>query len=246
MLSITVAASRAAGTSPDPGLHIPDGFLSTPIAIAGWVVTIAVVALATRMANRKLNERAVPLMGVMAAFIFAAQMMNFPVAGGTSGHMLGGALAAILLGPWAAIIVMTAVVGLQAFLFQDGGIAALGTNILNMGILTALIGYVIYRGVHVATGARDATGARGAMGLVAAFAAAWVSVEAAAILTSVQLALSDTSPLDVALPAMAGVHALIGIGEGLITAAALGFIMSTRADLLPDTAAEPSPAAARS
>ncbi|MGE3961887.1 MAG: energy-coupling factor ABC transporter permease [Dehalococcoidia bacterium] len=239
MLSIATAVAGSAGAGVDPGLHIPDGFMSTPIAIAGWVVTIAVVALAARMANRSLNERAVPLMGVMAAFIFAAQMMNFPVAGGTSGHMLGGALAAILLGPWAAIIVMTAVVGLQAFLFQDGGIAVLGVNIFNMGILTALVGYGIYRGFQLATGAR------GAMALFAAFVAAWVTVEGAAVLTAVQLALSDTSPLDVALPAMVGVHALIGIGEGLITAAALGFIMSTRADLLPDYARDAASATAR-
>ena len=237
MLSVALGASRTAGMGPHPGLHIPDGFLSTPIAIAGWVIMVAFVALAARMANRRLNERAVPLMGVMAAFIFAAQMMNFPVAGGTSGHMLGGALAAILLGPWAAIIIMAAVVGLQAFLFQDGGIAALGMNIFNMGILTAFVGYGVYRGVQLVTGAR------GAVALVAAFIAAWVSVEASAVVTSVELALSETSPLDVALPAMAGVHALIGIGEGLITAAALGFIMSTRADLLPNHNAEAANAA---
>ncbi len=225
MLSIAVTTTEATGIA--PGLHIPDGFLSTPISIAGWAVTIAVIALAARMANNTLNERAVPLMGVMAAFIFAAQMMNFPVAGGTSGHMLGGALAAILLGPWAAVIVMAAVVGLQAFLFQDGGIAVLGVNIFNMGILTAFLGYAIYRGVMAVAGTNRA------VALGAAFVAAWITVEAAAALTSVQLAISDTSPLDVALPAMVGVHALIGIGEGLITAAALGFIMSTRADLLP-------------
>lgn len=237
MLSMAVTTTEAtAGVA--PGLHIPDGFLSTPISIVGWVVTIALIALAARLANNRLNERAVPLMGVMAAFIFAAQMMNFPVAGGTSGHMLGGALAAILLGPWAAVIVMAAVVGLQAFLFQDGGIAVLGVNIFNMGILTAFVGYGVYRAVQVVGGGGHT------VSLIAAFAAAWITVEAAAILTAVQLALSDTSPLDVALPAMVGVHALIGIGEGLITAAALGFIMSTRADLLPTHSREA--AAARS
>jgi len=236
MLSIAVTTTEVVGAS--PGLHIPDGFLSTPISIVGWVATIAIVALAARMANNRLNERAVPLMGVMAAFIFAAQMMNFPVAGGTSGHMLGGALAAILLGPWAAVIVMAAVVGLQAFLFQDGGIAVLGVNIFNMGILTAFVGYGVYRVVQMVIG-----GGRTAS-LIGAFAAAWITVEAAAVLTAFQLALSDTSPLNVALPAMVGVHALIGIGEGLITAAALGFIMSTRADLLPTHTREA--AAARS
>lgn len=221
---------------PAPGLHIPDGFVSTPVAIVGWVLAVAILAVAVRFANQRLNERAVPLMGVMAAFIFAAQMMNFPVAGGTSGHMLGGALAAILLGPWAAIIVMTAVVGLQAVLFQDGGIAAMGVNVLNMGMLTAFVGYGIYRL------ARPFVAANQPALLVVAFVAAWVSVQVAALATTFQLAISDTSPLDVALPAMMGVHALIGIGEGLITAAALGFILSTRADLLPD--APPAPRAA--
>lgn len=229
MMILSVMVSLPERTQ-GPALHIPDGFLSTPIAIAGWVVTIAVLALAVRMTNRSLDERAVPLMGVMAAFIFAAQMMNFPVAGGTSGHMLGGALAAILLGPWAAIIVMTAVVGLQAVLFQDGGMAVMGANILNMGILTAFIGAGLY--AIAKPFARSA-----APMLVVAFVAAWLSVEASAIATSLQLAASDTSPLDVVLPAMVGVHALIGIGEGLITAAAIGFVGATRPDLIPSATA---------
>lgn len=229
MMALAAGAAEITQTY-GPGLHIPDGFVSVPVAIAGWVASIALIALAVRQADRDLNERAVPLMGVMAAFIFAAQMMNFPVAGGTSGHMLGGALAAILLGPWAAIIVMTAVVGLQAVIFQDGGIAAMGVNILNMGILTALVGYAIHRG------ARPFTQGNQTRVLAVAFAAAWITVQVAALATTLQLALSDTSPLDVALPAMMGVHALIGIGEGLITAAALGFIMATRADLLPGAA----------
>ena len=234
---MATAISTVGGASAGPALHIPDGFVSTPIALAGWVATVAVLAVAVRMSNRRLNERAVPLMGVMAAFIFAAQMMNFPVAGGTSGHMLGGALAAMLLGPWAAVIVLTAVVGLQAVLFQDGGIAALGVNVLNMGVLTAFVGYAIYRA------ASPLTAGRRTLTLAVAFVAAWVSVETASLATTVQLALSGTSPLDVALPAMLGVHALIGIGEGLITAAALGFIMSTRADLLPEW--QPAMAASR-
>lgn len=219
-----------------PAMHIPDGFMSGPVIAVGWVLAIGAIAFSVRMADRTLSDRAVPLMGVMAAFIFAAQMMNFPVAGGTSGHMLGGALAAILLGPWAAIIVMTAVVALQALLFQDGGIAVMGLNILNMGIVTALLGWVIYRGA--APLERIFGGGR----LVAAFAAAWISVEAAAIFTTFELALSDTSPLDVALPAMVGVHALIGIGEGLITAAALGFVMATRPDLVERPATTNQPA----
>ncbi|MCC7168800.1 MAG: energy-coupling factor ABC transporter permease, partial [Rhodospirillales bacterium] len=209
-----------------PALHIPDGFLSAPVSIVGWIVTAAVVGVAARRAERTLSDRAVPLMGVMAAFIFAAQMMNFPVAGGTSGHLLGGALAAALLGPWAAIIVMTAVVGLQGLLFQDGGLLVMGANIFNMGIVTAGLSTLLFRAARPFAG--HGTGA-----LVVAFAVAWVTVEAAAILTAVQLAVSGTSPIEVALPAMVGVHALIGIGEGLITAAALAFIRATSPNLLP-------------
>jgi cobalt/nickel transport system permease protein len=210
-----------------PAMHIPDGFVNAPVAGVGFALSGIAIAAAVRMTNRNLAERTVPLMGVMAAFIFAAQMMNFPVAGGTSGHMLGGALAAILLGPWAAIIVMTTVVGVQALIFQDGGLAALGINVFNMGIITAFVGYGLYwtfaRFAHVAPWVR----------MAGPFVAAWVSVQLAALACSFELALSDTSPLNVALPAMMGVHALIGIGEGLITTAAVAFIWTTRRDLLP-------------
>ncbi|MXZ46516.1 MAG: energy-coupling factor ABC transporter permease [Chloroflexi bacterium] len=209
-----------------PALHIPDGFVSAPVAAGGWVLAAAVIALAARRADRNLDERAAPLMGVMAAFIFAGQMVNFPVAGGTSGHLVGGALAAILLGPWAAIIVMTAVVALQALLFQDGGLAALGVNTLNMAVLSVLVGWGVYRVLQPLGGLHPALAA------AAAFAAAWLSVEVAAIATTLQLAASATSPLAVALPAMVGVHALIGIGEGLITLGALGLVRAARPDLL--------------
>ncbi len=128
-------------------LHIPDGFLNVPISIACWIVAIALIALATRRAQSTLNERQLPLMGIIAAFIFAAQMINFPVAGGTSGRLLGGVLAAVTLGPWAGILVMTAVIAVQALLFQDGGLLVMGANILNMGLITALIGYGLYRSV---------------------------------------------------------------------------------------------------
>ena len=216
-------------------LHIPDGFLSAPIAASTYALMIAALAGAVWRTNRTLEERTVPLMGVLAAFIFAGQMMNFPVAGGTSGHLLGGALAAILLGPWAAIVVMTAVIGVQALIFQDGGLAVLGANIFNMGVLTALTGYVIFRlAVSVAGGRRPIL-------LVGAFVAAWVSVMVAALATSVQLAVSDTSPWSVVFPAMTGVHTLIGFGEGLITAGAVAFILSTRPDLLRVPDAGPPP-----
>jgi cobalt/nickel transport system permease protein len=209
-----------------PALHIPDGFISTPLALAGYAVTIVFIALAIRHTDKHMGEKAVPLMGVLAAFIFAAQMINFPVAGGTSGHLLGGTLAAILVGPWAAIIIMASVVGVQALIFQDGGLTVLGVNILNMGILTAFVGYGIYM-VFV-----KAMPGQPAARLAGAFIGAWVSVMAAAALTAVQLAISGTSPLDVALPAMLGVHALIGIGEGLITMGVVAFVSTTRPELL--------------
>ncbi|KPK47964.1 MAG: hypothetical protein AMJ77_01460 [Dehalococcoidia bacterium SM23_28_2] len=209
-----------------PAMHIPDGFVSGPVAGVGFVLAGVAIGFAVWRTNRTIGERFVPFMGVMAAFIFAAQMMNFPVAGGTSGHMVGGALAAILLGPWAAMIAMTAVVGVQALVFQDGGLAALGANVFNMSVVACLVGYVVYtafiRFSHIAPWVR----------YVAAFAAAWFAVELAAIACSIELALSDTSPLTVALPAMVGVHAAIGVGEGLITVAAVAFVTATRPDLL--------------
>ncbi|MFO7583633.1 MAG: energy-coupling factor ABC transporter permease [Anaerolineales bacterium] len=205
-------------------LHIPDGFLSTLVSLVFWVLTIIAVAIAISKTNKSLGERQIPLMGIMAAFIFAAQMLNFPVAGGTSGHFLGGALAAIVLGPWAGILVMTAVIAVQALLFQDGGLLVMGANIFDMGILTAIIGFGLYRSVSAS--------ANKTLKLAVAGAAAWLSTMAAALLTALQLWISGTSSLQIVLPAMLGVHALIGIGEAIVTAAALGFIFQTRPDLL--------------
>ena len=208
--------------SPTP-LHIPDGFLNLMVSLVCWVITALTLGAAISRTNKSLGERQIPLMGVMAAFIFAAQMINFPVAGGTSGHLLGGALASIVLGPWAGMLVMTAVIAVQALLFQDGGLLVMGANILNMGLVTAAIGYGLYRSV----GNGSKTVRLGAAGV-----AAWLSVMAAALLTSLQLWLSGTSQLGIVIPAMLGVHALIGLGEALITVFALGFILQTRPDLL--------------
>ena len=209
--------------SPTP-LHIPDGFLSLFVSILFWVITLITLSIAVRR-TENIDEKQVPLMGVMAAFIFAAQMINFPVAGGTSGHLLGGALAAIMLGPWAGMLVMTAVVAVQGLLFQDGGLLVMGANIFNMGLLTAAIGFGLYK---VADG-RKRTLKLGAAGI-----GAWLSVMAGALFTALQLWLSGTARLDIVLPAMLGVHALIGVGEALITVAALAFIFNTRPDLIED------------
>lgn len=204
-------------------LHIPDGFLSLVVSIICWVITALVIGAAISRTNKSLGEKQIPLMGVMAAFIFAAQMINFPVAGGTSGHLLGGALAAIILGPWAGMLVMTAVIAVQALLFQDGGLLVMGANIMNMGLITAAIGYGLYRSV---------SGQSRTIKLGVAGVAAWLSVMAGALLTALQLWLSGTSELGIVIPAMLGVHALIGLGEAFITVSALAFILQTRPDLL--------------
>ena len=213
--------------SPEP-LHLPDGFLSIITSIICWAITVSIIGIAISRTNKSLGEKQVPLMGVMAAFIFAAQMINFPVAGGTSGHLLGGALAAIVLGPWAGMLVMTAVIAVQALLIQDGGLLVMGANILNMGLLTAAVGYGLYRSVL-----GKSQGARLAMAGVAA----WLSVMTGALATALQLWLSGTAPLEIVVPAMLAVHALIGIGEALITVAALSFIFRTRPDILDEESA---------
>jgi len=204
-------------------LHIPDGFLSLSVSLIFWLVTLAVLFVAVRQTRDAFDESLAPLAGIMAAFIFAAQMLNFPVAGGTSGHLLGGVLAAVTLGPWVGMLVMTAVIALQALLFQDGGLLVMGANIFNMGLLTVLVGVAFYR-------LGDGRSLRVKLGLTAV--AAWLSVMAAALATAAQLWLSGTASLNVVMPAMLGVHALIGIGEAAITAAALSFIWRARPDAL--------------
>jgi len=204
-------------------MHIPDGFLSIIISIICWVITVMVLSIAISRTNKSLGEKQVPLMGVMAAFIFAAQMINFPVAGGTSGHLLGGTLAAITLGPWAGMLVMTAVIAVQGLLFQDGGLIVMGANILNMGLLTAAVGYGLYR---------TSFGRSQRTKLTVAGIAAWISVMTGALATALELWLSGTARLNIVIPAMLGVHALIGLGEALITVAALSFIFRSRPDLL--------------
>jgi len=207
-------------------MHIPDGFVSPATAAVTYVASGAAVAYAARRANATLGERQVPLMGVSAAFIFAAQMLNFTVAGGTSGHLLGGALAAILLGPWVGTLVITAVLAVQALLFQDGGLLALGANVFNMAVVGVWSGYAVY----ALLGRLLGEGRLAAM--VRGFAAGWLSVVLAALCCAVELALSGTSSWAVTVPAMGGIHALIGIGEGLITVAVLAFVAVARPDLL--------------
>ena len=211
--------------SPQP-MHIPDGFLSVLVSLAFWVLAVAGVGVALWRAGKELDERKVPLMGVLGATIFAGQMLNFAVAGGTSGHLMGAAIAAILLGPWSAVLVMTSVVSIQALLFQDGGLLALGANIFNMAVVGPFVAYGVYQTIaKLGRGKPWATFTGG-------FVAAWTSIVVAALVVALQLAFSGTSPADVSIPAMGLVHTLIGVGEGLITVGALAFLYATRRDLL--------------
>lgn len=221
-----IVVSAPSSSPQAPPMHIPDGFLSAPVSLLLWLVAIVGVGYALMRVNRDLDDRRVPLMGVMAAAIFAGQMLNFAVAAGTSGHLMGAALAAIVLGPWAAIVVMTSVVGTQALLFQDGGLLALGANIVNMALIGVAVGYAIYVTVHRWVGRRR-------WGLfVSGFASAWFSIVVAALFVALQLAASGTSPANFAVPAMGGIHMLIGIGEGLITVGAVALLRAARPDLV--------------
>ncbi len=210
-------------------LHIPDGFLNLPIIFVTWVIAIGLIALALSRSQAEYQEKAVPLMGVCGAFIFAAQMINFPIPGGTSGHLLGGTLAGALLGPWAGSLVMVAVFIVQAVLFQDGGLTVLGANIFNMGLVGTFAGYYLYKAIRFAIGRNKLSGM-----VIGAAVAAWTSVMVGSLLCAIQLAISGTVPLTVALAAMATWHVIIGIGEAVITVIALSFIWRTRPDMFYD------------
>ena len=223
--TMALVPTQASPSLPAP-MHVPDGFLSAWVSVLLWIVAIVGVGYALKRVNRELDERKVPLMGVMAATIFAGQMLNFSVTGGTSGHLMGAALAAIVLGPWAAVVVMACVVGTQALLFQDGGLLALGANIVNMGLVGVAVGYATHLTVQKLAG-------RQRWGLLAGgFVSGWLSIVVAALFVALQLAISGTSPANVSVPAMGGIHMLIGIGEGLITAGALALLMAARPDLV--------------
>jgi cobalt/nickel transport system permease protein len=215
-------------------MHIPDGFIDGKTAATTAALSAMGVGFALRQVKRKLARRRVPLLGLAAAFLFAAQMINFPVYGGTSGHLVGGVLVAALLGPSAAIVVLTTVLIVQCFLFADGGVLALGANIFNMAIVGAAGGYGIYKLVSSVL-----PGARGRVAAVAF--AGWCSAVLAAIFCAGQLAWSRTVSWPVAFTAMAGVHMLIGLGEGLISALVFVAIQRIRPDLVGDMAETEQP-----
>lgn len=210
-------------------LHIPDGYLSWPVSLVNWVIAVGLIAVSLQKVKESYQDRTVPLMGVVAAFIFAAQMINFPIPGGTSGHLLGGTLAGVLIGPWAGTLVMTVVFIVQAVFFQDGGLTVLGANIINMGLIGTFGGYYVYLILRRLFGFQHWRGMA-----IGAAVASWVSVVVAALVTALELALSGTVELQVALVAMLGWHLFIGIGEAIITVMALSYIWKTRPDLFFD------------
>jgi len=209
-------------------VHVPDGFLDAPTSAATAVVAVAAVAVCVRGARRELDERTAPMAGLVAAFVFAVQMLNFPVGAGTSGHLLGGALAAILVGPFTGALCVAVVLGIQALLFADGGLTALGTNVTLMSMTTVLVGY----GLFVAL-TKVLPRTRGSV-IGASFVSGLVSVPASALLFVGLYAVGGTAdiPLDTLAAAMLGVHLLIGIGEGLITAVAVSSVLAVRPDLV--------------
>lgn len=215
-------------------MHVPDGFVGGWLNGATYACSAAACGVAAWRAGKTLGERQVPLLGMTAAFVFAAQMLNFPVAGGTSGHFLGATLAAILLGPLNAILVMAVVLVIQCLGYADGGLTALGTNILNMGVAPALVYVTAFSALR-----RLAGGGRGAL-FAATAVTAWLSVVAASALCSLELAVSGTVPLAIALPSMAFYHVFIGAGEAVITCGVLSVVFSARPDLVAAWRAEPA------
>ncbi|MGW2838364.1 energy-coupling factor ABC transporter permease [Streptomyces sp. NPDC001493] len=209
-------------------MHVPDGFINAPVSVAAGVAAAGAVAVSLRGARRELDERTAPLAGLMAAFIFAVQMLNFPVAAGTSGHLLGGALAAILVGPYTGVLCVTVVLLMQGILFADGGLTALGVNVLDMGVTTTVVAYVVFRVLMRALPRRRSTVT------VASFVAALVSVPAAAVVFTLIYWIGGTTDISIGkvFTAMVGVHVLIGIGEAVITAATVGAVIAVRPDLV--------------
>ncbi|MFE5024594.1 energy-coupling factor ABC transporter permease [Streptomyces sp. NPDC056656] len=209
-------------------MHVPDGFINAPVSAAAGVVAAGAVAVSLRGARRELDERTAPLAGLVAAFIFAVQMLNFPVAAGTSGHLLGGALAAILVGPYTGVLCVSVVLLMQGVLFADGGLTALGVNITDMAITTTVVAYLVFRGLVkvLPRGRRSIT--------VASFVAALLSVPAAAVVFTLIYAIGGTTDVSIGkvATAMVGVHVLIGIGEAVITALTVGAVVAVRPDLV--------------
>lgn len=209
-------------------MHVPDGFLNAPTSLATAVFAAGTIAVALKKSRTELDERTAPLAGLTAAFIFAVQMLNFPVGVGTSGHLMGGALAAVLVGPWTAILVMSVVLITQALLFADGGLTALGTNITLMGIVTVAVAWFTVKVVLRILPKRPSSV------VPASFVGALVSVPAAAMVFVMLYLIGGEADLPVGalVATMLGWHTLIGIGEAIITSLTVGAVIATRPDLV--------------
>lgn len=217
-------------------MHIPDGLVDPATAVVTTAVGAALVAYALKKSKESLDDRRIPIVGLTAAFVFAAQMVTFPIAGGTSAHLLGGAMAGILLGPWLGGLAMTVVYLVQAIGFADGGITALGANVIAVGFLPAVGGYYLFRGLtKVLPGTRMSY-----LGSVAA--ASWATTVAASALVATFISFGGPLPL-IAFPIMVGVHAVVGFGEAVISTSVIAAVLGTRPDLIFDQDRLPEPSA---
>jgi cobalt/nickel transport system permease protein len=209
-------------------MHVPDGFLDAPTSIVTGAVAVSGVAIALRKARTELDDRTAPMAGLVAAFVFAGQMMNFPVGAGTSGHLLGGALAAVLVGPWTGALCISVVLLVQSLFMADGGVTALGTNIVLMALVGAGVGYVVFRAVLAVLPKRLSSVPP------AASVGAFVSVPVAALAFTLLFAIGGNAPVDTekVLTAMVGWHVLIGIGEAIVTGLVVAAVLAARPDLV--------------
>jgi cobalt/nickel transport system permease protein len=208
-------------------MHIPDGLMEPLILAIGWIIAFIVLALSLKILNIRIEDKHIPLMAVLAAGIFVAQMLNFPIGGGTSGHLVGAALVAILLGPYAGVVVITTILVIQSLIFGDGGITALGLNTVNMGIIGCFVGWNVYRIFPEKHGK------------IGIFLGSWAAVFLGSLVCAFELSLSYSLsngafgiPAQIALPTMLGYHAVIGIGEGIITSGVIAYLTHTSPDIL--------------
>ncbi|MDD1668203.1 MAG: cobalt transporter CbiM [Methanomicrobiales archaeon] len=204
-------------------MHIPDSFMPLAQGLVYWAVALVFIGLSLRWARRDMDEERIPLVAVLAAGIFAIQSFNLPVGMGTTGHLVGGALAAIVLGsPFAAVFILTLVLLVQGILFADGGISTMGANILNMGVIGGFVGFYSFRGMLAVFKRVD----------IAAFAAAWLACLVPALALAVEMYWAGTFPLEAGLITMGLYYALIGFIEGAITVVAIRLIVSARPDIM--------------
>jgi cobalt/nickel transport system permease protein len=209
-------------------MHIPDGFLDLPIIAVTFGIAIVFWIISSIKLKGSLTEKQVPLLAIMTAGVFAAQMVNFPIIGGTSGHLVGATLLSILFGPYAAIVSITIILLIQGFVFGDGGITALGANVLNMGIVAVFSGYLVFKAISKLHRGKG-------VALVGAFVGSWVSVVLGAFVCGIEIGLSSIFPygIDVTVPAMVFWHVFIGLGEAIITVVILAALIKTKPEVVP-------------